>query len=61
MQGSVNSISMQYYDTISPSVEISVLKTGFLFAASEYSNHVIYEITSIGDDDPKPVITYSTD
>lgn len=38
-----------------------MLKTGFLFSASEFSNHIIYEIQSIGDDEAKPIITYSTD
>ena len=51
----VHGIHVQYFDTISPCVEMNILKTGFLFTASEYSNHTMFEIKSIGDDETNPV------
>ena len=32
----------------------SVLKTGFLFVASEFGNHYLYQIAHLGDDDDEP-------
>jgi splicing factor 3B subunit 3 len=51
----VHGIQMQYFDTIQPCNEINILKTGFLFAASEYSNHAMYQFRSIGDDEEAPI------
>jgi splicing factor 3B subunit 3 len=31
-----------------------VLKTGFLFVASEFGNHYLYQIAHLGDDDDEP-------
>lgn len=57
----VHGVHVQYFDTITPSVELNILRNEFLFAASEYSNHVLYSIKSIGDEEEKPIFTYSTD
>ena len=40
---------------------MSILKTGFLFAASESANHIFYKFLNIGDDEVKPISHYSTD
>jgi hypothetical protein len=37
------------------------MRPGFLFAAGEFNNHVLYSISDIGENDPNPVRTYSTD
>ncbi len=34
---------VKYFDTVPPCASIAVLKTGFLFAASEYGNHALYQ------------------
>ena len=34
---------MKYFDTLPPCISICVLKTGFLFAASEFGNHALYQ------------------
>lgn len=47
----VTEVKIQYFDTIPPCVSICVLKTGFLFAASEFGNHALYQFQGIGDDD----------
>jgi hypothetical protein len=37
------------------------LRPGFLFSAGEFNNHVTYSFIDIGDSDPNPVKTHSTD
>jgi splicing factor 3B subunit 3 len=39
----VTELKIKYFDTIPPCASIAVLKTGFLFAASEYGNHALYQ------------------
>ena len=40
-----------YFDTMPPCADMCVLKTGFLFAASELGDHALYQFASLGDDD----------
>jgi splicing factor 3B subunit 3 len=47
----VTEVKIKYFDTIPPCISICVLKTGFLFAASEFGNHALYQFQGIGDDD----------
>ncbi|KAF6148902.1 hypothetical protein GIB67_014273 [Kingdonia uniflora] len=47
----VNELKIKYFDTIPVTTAMSVLKTGFLFAASEFGNHALYQFKSIGDDE----------
>ena len=56
----VHSIQCQYFDTISPWTSICLLKTGFLYAAAEFGNHYIYQITSLGDDEENPIVSDSS-
>ncbi len=39
----VTELKIKYFDTIPPCISICVLKTGFLFAASEFGNHALYQ------------------
>lgn len=39
----VSELKIKYFDTIPTCVSICVLKTGFLFAASEFGNHALYQ------------------
>jgi len=32
-----------------------------LFAAAEYANHILYNFLDIGENDPKPIRTVSSD
>lgn len=45
----VNSISIQYFDTLSPGIQINILQTGYLFHAAESSNHGLYLFKSTGE------------
>jgi len=50
----VTEIRLKYFDTIPIATAICVLKTGFLFSASEFGNHYLYQIAHLGDDDDEP-------
>ena len=39
----VTDLEIKYFDTIAPCTSICVLRSGFLFAASEFSNHALYQ------------------
>ena len=42
-QKTVTELRVKYFDTIPRTISICVLKTGFLFAASEFGNHALYQ------------------
>lgn len=44
-------LTIKYFDTLPPCASISILKSGFLFAASEFGNHGFYQIQAMGDGD----------
>uniref|UniRef100_H3AX27 Splicing factor 3B subunit 3 n=1 Tax=Latimeria chalumnae TaxID=7897 RepID=H3AX27_LATCH len=50
----VTEIRLKYFDTVPVAAAMSVLKTGFLFVASEFGNHYLYQIAHLGDDDDEP-------
>ncbi|CAI0443010.1 unnamed protein product [Linum tenue] len=46
----VSEIKIKYFDTIPVTASMCVLKSGFLFAASEFGNHALYQFQAIGED-----------
>ncbi|XP_069937976.1 splicing factor 3B subunit 3 [Cherax quadricarinatus] len=42
----VTEIKLKYFDTVPPATAMCVLKTGFLFVASEFGNHYLYQVSS---------------
>ncbi|KAJ7522261.1 hypothetical protein O6H91_18G003700 [Diphasiastrum complanatum] len=46
----VTELKIKYFDTIAVTSALCVLKSGFLFAASEFGNHALYQFQGIGDD-----------
>lgn len=50
----VTEIKLKYFDTVTVASAMCVLKTGFLFVASEFGNHYLYQIAHLGDDDDEP-------
>ena len=42
-KGRVTELKIKYFDTLPPCTSICVLRTGFLFAASEFGNHALYQ------------------
>lgn len=47
----VSELKIKYFDTIPVTASMCVLKSGFLFAASEFGNHALYQFKSIGEED----------
>jgi splicing factor 3B subunit 3 len=47
----VTELKVKYFDTIPPCSAMCILKTGFLFAASEIGDHGFYEFLDMGQDD----------
>jgi splicing factor 3B subunit 3 len=48
----VHTISIAYFDTIPVANSICVLKSGYLFSASEFGNHHFYSFIGLGESDP---------
>ncbi|GFY83635.1 cleavage and polyadenylation specificity factor (CPSF) A subunit protein [Actinidia rufa] len=46
----VKELKIKYFDTIPVTSALCVLKSGFLFAASEFGNHALYQFQAIGDE-----------
>jgi hypothetical protein len=44
----VKELKVKYFDTLPPCISLCVLKTGFLFAASEFGNHGLYQFIVSG-------------
>ncbi|XP_074601621.1 splicing factor 3b subunit 3 [Brevipalpus obovatus] len=53
----VMEIRLKYFDTVPVATAMCVLKTGFLFVASEFGNHYLYQIAHLGDDDDEPELS----
>ncbi|KAK3816055.1 MAG: hypothetical protein J3Q66DRAFT_431608 [Benniella sp.] len=47
----VNEIRIKYFDTVSVASSLCILKSGFLFVASEFGNHHFYQFEKLDDDD----------
>jgi len=50
----VTEMRIKYFDTVPPANSICILRSGFLFVASEYGNHHLYQIARLGDNDDQP-------
>lgn len=50
----VTEMRIKYFDTLPVANSICILKTGFLFVASEFGNHQLYQIAHLGDHDDEP-------
>eukprot|EP00118_Oscarella_pearsei_P025484 m.308260 g.308260 ORF g.308260 m.308260 type:complete len:1220 (+) comp43647_c0_seq1:82-3741(+) len=50
----VTEIKLKYFDTTPTATSMCVLRTGFLFIASEFGNHCFYQIANLGDNDDEP-------
>lgn len=47
----VTEMKIKYFDTVPVANSMCILKTGFLFVASEFGNHHLYQIAHLGDED----------
>ena len=49
--GEVRRLKIKYFDTVPTATSLCILKSGFLFVASENGNHHFYQFEKLGDDD----------
>ena len=56
----VHDIHIKYFDTAPTSTAMCVLKTGYLFLASEFGNHYLFTFKGIGDGDDTAETNSST-
>ena len=49
--GAVKRLRIKYFDTTPIATSLCILKSGFLFVASETGNHQFYQFEKLGDDD----------
>jgi splicing factor 3B subunit 3 len=50
-EAGIECLIIKYFDTIPLSVSLNILKSGFLFAATEAGDHRFYQFNKLGDDD----------
>ncbi|KAI1002122.1 Pre-mRNA-splicing factor [Podosphaera aphanis] len=55
--GEVKRLKIKYFDTVSIASSLCILKSGFLFVASEFGNHQFYQFEKLGDDDDETEFT----
>lgn len=49
--GEVKKLKVKYFDSVPIATNLCILKSGFLFVASETGNHHFYQFEKLGDDD----------
>ncbi|KAI1178303.1 Pre-mRNA-splicing factor rse-1 [Nemania sp. FL0916] len=57
LSAEVKRIRIKYFDTVPVANSLCILKSGFLFIASEFGNHHFYQFERLGDDDDEPSFT----
>lgn len=55
--GEVRRLKIKYFDTVPLATSLSILKSGFLYVASQAGNHQFYQFEKLGDDDDEPEFT----
>lgn len=55
--GEVALLKIKYFETIPLASSLCILKSGFLFSASESGNHQLYQFEKLGDDDEEQEFT----
>ncbi|PHH70791.1 hypothetical protein CDD82_6921 [Ophiocordyceps australis] len=57
--GDIKQLSIKYFDTVPVASTFCILKSGFLFVASQYGNSCFYQFEKLGDDDDE--LEFSSD
>jgi splicing factor 3B subunit 3 len=57
LTGEVQRLKIKYFDTVPVATDLLILKSGFLFVASETGNHHLYQFEKLGDDDEETEFT----
>ncbi|KAH7080936.1 CPSF A subunit region-domain-containing protein [Paraphoma chrysanthemicola] len=53
--GTVDKIKIKYFDTIPVATSICILRAGFVYAACESGDRILYELESLGDETDDPM------
>ncbi|RMZ73108.1 hypothetical protein GMOD_00009623 [Pyrenophora seminiperda CCB06] len=53
--GTVDKIKIKYFDTLPIATSICILRAGFVYAACESGDRILYELESLGDETDDPV------
>ncbi|KAF9652978.1 hypothetical protein BDM02DRAFT_3160528 [Thelephora ganbajun] len=53
-------VKIKYFDTVPVATSLCILKSGFLFVASEFGNHYLYQFAKLGDDDDETEFSSSS-
>ncbi|KAL1861595.1 hypothetical protein VTK73DRAFT_7003 [Phialemonium thermophilum] len=57
LTGDIRRIKIKYFDTVPVASSLCILKSGFLFVASQFGNHHFYQFERLGDDDQETEFT----
>lgn len=57
LTGEVRRLRIKYFDTVPVASSLLILKSGFLYVASESGNHHFYQFEKLGDDDTETEFT----
>ncbi|KAI1031977.1 hypothetical protein LB504_000129 [Fusarium proliferatum] len=57
LTGQVRRIKIKYFDTLPVASSLCILKSGFLFVATESGDHHFYQFEKLGNDDSDPPFT----
>ncbi|EPS33156.1 Pre-mRNA-splicing factor rse1 [Penicillium oxalicum] len=57
LTGEVRRLKIKYFDTVPVASSLLILKSGFLYVASESGNHNFYQFEKLGDDDEETEFT----
>lgn len=57
LTGEVRRLRIKYFDTVPVASNLLILKSGFLYVASEAGNHHFYQFEKLGDDDTETEFT----
>lgn len=50
-------LRIQYFDTVPPATSLCILKSGYLYTATEFGNQMVYKFEKLGDDDDEREFT----
>ncbi|KAJ7736727.1 CPSF A subunit region-domain-containing protein [Mycena maculata] len=56
----VQALKIKYFDTVPVSTSLCILKSGYLFVASEFGNQCLYQFQTLGDNDDEMEYSSST-
>ncbi|KEY70225.1 hypothetical protein S7711_04334 [Stachybotrys chartarum IBT 7711] len=57
--GEVKRLKIKYFDTVPVASSLCILKSGFLYVASQFGNYAFYQFEKLGDDDDE--LEFSSD